>query len=438
MPAAKKKTAKTKSKIVAAKKTLVSVQGTYRELQYRATVTGWTPDRVMRAREMADNGAMQELADLTETIFADDRVTGVLSTRTHGLLGLPVEFNGGDEEARHELAGTEDGVPGEWWSMHDESELVKLQAWGLIMGVGLAQRIELPRVMGQPHRYRIETWSPRWLLYSHYAVNGTHWRVQTQAGQVPVVPGDGNWIVYTPYGTRRPWAEGLWRALAFPWLLKHFSLEDRANYSEALGNPIWVGTTSQGSTEKQRERFLRQLQRLGKAGKLVLPAGWDMALKEASGKSYEIYEGQVSWADEAMIIALAGQTVTTEGMSGFSSGNIHDAIKQDLIRFDGERLATALRRQSLEPWALMNYGSPRKAPWPRWETKRPDNVDDQAKALASVGDAITKMTTALAPYGLKPDVEKIVAQFNIPVLNTQQDPASPPPVQASRKHRARK
>ena len=72
-------------------------------------------------------------------------------------------------------------------------------------------------------------------------------------------------------------------------------------------------------------------------------------LVEATGKSYEIYDGAIKDANEAITIVLAGQTVTTEGTAGFSSGNIHDAIKQDLIRFDAQRLSGTLREQSLEP-----------------------------------------------------------------------------------------
>lgn len=400
---------------------LASLGSIERELFYRPNITGWTPQRVDRARQMADGGALLELADLCETLFTDDRIQGVLSTRTHGLLGLPVDFVRGDPRARKALSAREDGSPGEWWSMHDESELVKLLSWGLTLGVGLAQRIELPRQIGKPHRYRIETWSPRWLTYFFQPVNGCHWHVQTQDGFKPIAAGDGEWILFTPYGVRRPWAEGLWRALSFPWLLKRYSLEDRANYSEVLGSPIWVGTTTAGATEKQRNKYLSQLRSLGKAGKVVLPAGWDMQLREATGKSYEIYEGQIAWADSAMTISLAGQVVTTEGMSGFSSGDIHDAIKQDLIRFDAERLSTALRQQSLEPWSAKNFGASSKAPWPQWRTQRPTDQSEEADGLSKLGDAITKLDAALSGHNLMIDAAKLVADFDIPVLN------KPPP-----------
>lgn len=366
-----------------------------------------------------------ELSDFVETMMRDDRIKGVLSTRTHGLLGLPLEFSGKNDDAIAALAGEPGEGNGEWSAMHDESEVAKLLAWGLFGGVGLAQRIELPRVLGQPHRYRLQTWSPRWLTYYNQPVNGSHWRVITEQGQHPVVAGDGEWILFLPYGARRPWAEGAWVATALPWLLKHFSLEDRANFSETLGSPIWVGTTAKGGTEKQRNRFKSQLRNMGKNGKLVLPEGWDLKLVEASGtgKSGDVFSEQIKDANEAITIALAGQLVTTEGTPGFSSGNIHDAIKQDLIRFDAQRLSSCLREQSLEPWAMQNYGSYSAAPWPLWQTKKPEDASEKADGIAKVGDAIAKLDAALKAHGLQADAKKIMAEMGIPVLTGVVDPA---------------
>lgn len=376
-----------------------------------------------------------ELSDLVETIFTDDRVSGVMSTRTHGLLGLPMEFTGGTKEAIMALEGTPE-EPGEWWQMHDESELAKLVRWGLMGGIGLAQRIELPRLIGQPHRYRIETWSPRWLQYYHTAVNGSHWAVLTQDGLEPIAPGDGQWILFMPYGARRPWAEGLYNAIVFDWLLKHFSKEDRANYSEVLGSPIRVGYTGAGSTEGQRNKFLSQMRNLGKSGSFTLPKDWDLKLLEATGKSYEIYDGAIKDANEAITIVLAGQVVTTEGTTGFSSGNIHDAIKQDLIRFDAERLSACLRAQSLEQWAWMNYSSHRAAPWPKWDTAKPADTAEQAAGLGALGDAVTKLDAALSAHGLQVDVDKLVAQYDVPVRK-KPEPTTPPPVLPAKRQRGK-
>jgi phage gp29-like protein len=405
------------------KRRLAQANGASRELFYRPNITGWTPEKVEQARDEADSGAMMGIADLIETMKRDPRISGVLSTRTHGMLGLPLTFTGGSDEARACLAkGEDDEHPNaEWWKMHDESELAKLLSWGLLAGVGIAQRIELPRLMGQPHRYRIETWSPRWLSYYHYGYGHSskdpEWRVLTQDGPEPIVPGDSQWIMFTPYGRRRPWTEALWAQLAFPWLLKHFSLEDRANFGEVLGSPVWVGKTAHGGTEKQRNAFLGQLKRLGKSGKIVLPQGWDLQLVEAAaaGKTGDVFDNQIKQSNEEITIALAGQLVTTEGTSGFSAGNVQENIHQNLLRFDALTLGSCLREQSLEPWALWNYGMRSAAPYPKWNTEQPEDIKETADGMKSLGDAVTSLNSALQASGIEVDAVALAEKFGIPV-----------------------
>src|SRR5690606_16411407 len=121
------------------------------------------------------------------------------------------------------------------------------------------------------------------------------------------------WILFTPYGEHRPWSGGKWRSLVFPWLLKRFALEDRANYSETAGQPVKVGESPEGSTENQRIDFQNQLANLGRNGAITLPEGWDFKIVEASSTNWQIYSESVKWADDAITIVLAGQTVTTEG-----------------------------------------------------------------------------------------------------------------------------
>jgi phage gp29-like protein len=409
---------------------IAQAQGNSRELYYRPEISGWTPERVESARDGADAGIMMELADLIETMCRDARISGVISTRTHGMLGLPLEFMGGADEARTALGDMDQSETpnAQWWQMHDESEVAKLLKWGLMCGVGIAQRIELPRLVGQPHRYKIETWSPRWLSYYHYGYengNAPEWRVLTQNGNESILPGDGQWIMFLPYGARRPWTEGLWTQLAFPWLLKHFSLEDRANFGEVLGSPVWVGTTAHGGTEKQRNTFLSQLRRLGKNGKIVLPQGWDLQLREAAGagKTGDVFDNQIKQSNEEITIALAGQLVTTEGTTGFSAGNVQETIHQNLLRFDAIRIASCLREQSLEPWALWNYGTRAAAPFPKWNTEKPEDVTEVAEGMNKLGEAVTSLNQALQAGGIEVDANKLVEKFGVPIRTKKKDAA---------------
>lgn len=385
------------------------------ELQYRPTTDGWSPCEIKNAADAADAGSLMRLADLCETIMADDRVDGVLDTRTHGLLGLPLTFTGGDQRFVNDLAHD---TRGEWWAMHDEGELVKLLRWGVVMGVGLAQRVPLPRLPTEPQRYRLETWSPRWLTQIHRG-DKVEWQVSTSEGTSTVVAGGGQWILYTPYGRNRPWAEGKWRRLAFPWVLKRYALEDRANMSQAHGTPTKVGTTARGATERQRQEFLSQLEALGKNGQLVVPEGWSYSLVESTSKAYEIFDSAVAWSDQALTIVIAGQVVTTQGSPGFSSGNVQERIVGDLIRFDAETLSNALRMQSLVPLAWERYEDGEAAPWPRWDTQRAPDKEGVARTIEILGRAAEQLSPSLASSGVQIDTAQMLEALGVPLARVE-------------------
>jgi len=46
-------------------------------------------------------------------------------------------------------------------------------------------------------------------------------------------------------------------------------------------------------------------------------------------------------------------------------------VRDDLVRFDAEALATCLNEQVLRWWAEFNFGDARLAPWPNWDTAPP-------------------------------------------------------------------
>lgn len=392
-----------------------------REFLHRSEVTGWTPDRLIAAHDLADDGNLQLAADACEQILTDDRVDGVLSTRVSGLLGLPLHFVGGSLAARSELTG--DGeAPGDWWRFHEESELSRLLRWGIVLGVGIAQRIPLPRYLGQSHKFRIETWHPRWLDWSDAEQS---FFATTKDGRVRVTPGDGQWIVYTPYGFRRPWAYGAWTKLAFPWIVKRFSLEDRSNQGQVTGGPIVWAEAPHRSTEKQRRNMARELMKLTKDSRFVMPEGWKLNLLESSGTTaFKIHEDQIKWANDAITIVLAGQLVTTEGTQGFSSGNVQDNIKQDFIRYDAESTSTALREQSLMPWANLTYGNPDAAPWPRWNTEKPVELESKARQILTLGQGLKAINDELKKTGREVDIISVCDQFEIPVISARTEGTS--------------
>lgn len=383
------------------------------------STTEFTPESVIGALRDADSGLMTRPADLVEAMFGDDRVQGVLSTRTLGLLGLPLQFFG-DPDMVSELRGTEalggaPGVPGDFARMFPTNELAKLLMWGILLGVGLAERVpDDDRALGARSTPALRIWHPRWLRYQWTTDT---WHLTTRDGEIELDLTSGRWILYLPYGAHRPWAYGAWRACAMPWILKAFAVRDRARHSEVLGSAARIGTAPQNATEPQRRSWLSAIRRMARDHVAVLPAGFEIKMLEASATADgRIYSTQIEWADRAIAITLAGQAVTTEGTSGFSNGNIHNSIRLDLIQFTGESLSDCLYGQGLVHWARDNYGSD-TAPFVRWDCSPPEDKQALADAFTKLGGAITALDSALKATGSNKTVEgeALCNKFGVPL-----------------------
>lgn len=376
-------------------------------------ILDWTPDRIRQAIYAADGGNLIEIADLYTAIRRDARVSGVMATRTLGQISLPLVFEGESVRPRKY-------VECHWWDAVPESELGLLLEWGLGLGVGLGQlRWDDQNV---PH---LCVWDPRWLrLDMSDPTRDPVWKLQTAEGLIDVTPGDGQWILYTPYGEWLPWRRGLWNALAIPWLLKTFSLFDRANHSQVAGSPAWIGKTK-GLSEAQRRRFLSDLSAMGRNARIVLPQDCDVSLLEATGRTWDIYTTSIDWADKEITIAIAGQVVTTEGSLGFAEGDIHERVLHSYIKAAGETLSTCLHRQLLTPWIEREFGPGVDVPWPRWRTEPPEDLQRKAASLQSLGQALMALDAALAPSALRIDVHALVEQYQIPVRRLAPESVEP-------------
>jgi phage gp29-like protein len=393
-------------------------------------IAKWTPEELDLCLAEADSGNLMRAADLVETITTtDDRASGVLATRTLGMLRLDLSFKGGSEAARIALGGTADAhESGEWWTTHPESEMAQLMSWGIMLGIGVAQRVPLDRELGARQLHRIEAWHPRW---AHQNVYSGQWRINHRGGTQDIAAGDGQWILYTPYGTTRPWARGAWRAIAFAWIVKQFALHDRARFSEIFGQPIRVGIAPEGANERSRQRWLSALKNLGRDASVVLPPGYDLKLLSVGGSEggVGVFDQQIQWADRAIAVVLAGQIVTTEGTPGFNTGSIHESIKADIIGFTAASVATTLHEQDVRPWAALGFGDPNAAPVPQWDTTLPEDQERKAAAMRGAADAIDKLDQVLAPSGRRVDAMKMVERFGIPTVALPSQQSSAPTVQ---------
>lgn len=355
---------------------------------FARTFCDWNTNSVRAAQIIADGGSLRALSDLVDQLRADDRIGGVLQQLSLVLFGLPLGFKdslrgpGGYRAVRSAEAESD------WWSMTSEADLADLFEWGITEGVGLAELVYPPALNSFGRIVpRVKVWNPRWLRWEHSAQT---WLLCTRDNtEIEITPGDGKWLMFTPFGRNRPWARGLWRKLSTSYLLKTFARTDWARHSEVHGLPLRVGSSPPESTPEQREEYADELDELGRDTSIVLPPGYGLEFKEAVGRTWEMFPRQIESADLAIAIAVLGQNLTTEVQGGsLAASEVHRIVKVELLRFYAESFSTCLHDQLLEPWAELNFGSREGAPYPRWE------VPQQVAPTNSTGAASVASTGA--------------------------------------------
>ena len=382
---------------------------TYRPRSY-TTREDWTPERVRTARRQADQGNLLLAADLFEAMRTDDRIAGVLGTRVRGLIKSPLRFepHEGDQPTPETTA-----LETDFWRAFPENDLADLMTWGLGVGVGIAEQVW--ELSGGRFIPRLRVWSPRWLRWDH---DHGAWYLSTTTGDVRIGPTDPKWLVYQPGGAAKAWRGGLWLGLSGWWLLKRFAQLDWGSYSEAHGNPLRVGTTPDGSSRADRDELASDLQAVSGVTGIALPAGFDIKMVEATANSWETFERQIEAANAGISVTIAGQTLTTEVKGGsLAAAQVHETIRGDMIASDEQTFSTALHEQSIRAWTLINFGNADRAPWARWDTTPPENVEETAAGQKVKAEAMQALAVAVGAWldlGVPLDVDVLAEEYNLP------------------------
>jgi phage gp29-like protein len=383
------------------------------------------------AEVLADGGYLRMAADLCETMLADDRIKTVVDQRTEALFGLDLSFEEGIGRLKKRAIKALE-VEEDWWAAFPESELKLLRAWGLMLGVGIAELQWTAK--GDRVVPRISVRSPRFLRWD-WPTRAWRLTVARETGtteEITIAPGDGKWIVYTPYGALRPWVHGAYRALSRWSLLKAYAIQDWGFYSERHGQGILVAEGADGSDE-QRKQVASDLRTMARNASIALPRGFTLKLLEATAKTWETFQAQIAACDNAAAITMLGQNLTTEVTGGSrAAASVHEDVALVKVRFDEETTSTCVHDQALSWWALYNFGDAGLAPWPRWNTTPSEDLKEAASVIQMLGQGIASLQQA----GIRVDAAKLGARFGVPMLPGPPDVAPASEVPASSGHDA--
>lgn len=368
--------------------------------------------------ELEANGQFDASARLVDQLLGDDSITGVLTTRVQGLLGLPMTV--APEKGREE-GPVEEELRARFDSMLPPEELVRLCVNAIMLGAGVGQLVWAPGPTGKLEP-RLKAWDMRH-VYWRWDTR-SYWVSTANQSTVEVVPGDGQWVLLTPLGAQRGWMWGRVRALAVPWLIRVWARRDWARHSETLGMPARKAIVPATASAEDKDGFLRDIASLASESAILLEQDtveggprYDLELLEAGASHGDNFNALLASADQAIAIAIVGQNLTTKVEGGsFAAASVHDKVRGDILRFDGKALAACLNDQVLRPWVAVNFGAA-PAPTVSWNTDPPENEGERATTLQRVAAA----TSELAQAGYKVDRKALAERFRIPLEESAKD-----------------
>jgi phage I-like protein len=373
----------------------------------------WSSECVSWAVMSADRGTLSQLADLFDVMLRDERIASKMDDRALGLLALP-EYWEGDSSVIDPASG-EPGA-GRWQRMAPESVCAEIVKWGLGMGICPAKKVWLApsERSGDMVEHTLEFWHPRLLTLRTFADGRREWWISTQTGPVKITPGS-DWILFQPYGTVEPWRRGLVNRLAQPWIMKVFANEDLVLASEMT--PALVAMT-EGLGEEGRQALQSDLNNLGRRPRIVIdtPTGTtgDLKAVDFGGSSQASTQARViEIANDAIEIAIVGQTVTTSGTTGFGTGNVNAGVARTLVTSTELAWSTCMAEQVVSPWLVIATGKCGDAV-PRRDPTTVEERKAQAEAATALTAAIPDLNLALAATGECVDVPALVRSLRIP------------------------
>jgi phage gp29-like protein len=371
----------------------------YRDLPLVSIQNTWAVDQTRGALYSHMAGMFDASAQLWDAILGDDRVVATLGSRISGLFGREVRFKPADDsDAAKECLEAWEKV---WPRLSGDAAMTEVHTTAIGMGFGPAQLVwDTSGPVSCPY---IRPWAPR---FTYYHWPSRRYRALSQDGEIQIVPGDAKWLLHAPFGSYRGWIRGAIRAVAEPWLLRHFAFRDMARFSEVHGMPTRIGMVPAVSDPGERSAFETSLANLGSDAAMILPqgvdgqlgSGYDYKLVEARDRAWEVFPGLIDRCDMAIVLAMMFQNLTTEVKGGsFAATSAHMDIRQSGLQGDNQAWKQTIYEQIARPFAYLNFGDADLAPWTWWDVEPRDDLKGNAQQFKEFGYALE----VLARGGIK-------------------------------------
>lgn len=370
------------------------------------TFQDWDLPNVQEALQLAEGGNMRMMGQISDALVSDGAILGQLSTRFDGMLQLPRAIDG---ERKEYVAALKREI----------DDFLPASELGLLGRDGAVQNIIFGEILEDEDTgdLRLVRRNPEFLQFS-FADN--QWRVQTaHEGLVDVNPGDGRWLLYFPHGGEYPWRYGIWQALAFAYIQRRQAFLNLNAWNNSLAFPIKVLTVANGADDDEAQETFDAINHFGPFPAIRLNDGWKFELEQPSQATPSSLTDAIEAAEREIVLAVSGQSGTTDPGPGFGNVSYFAKMKSELIQFDANTLAHALNTQVIRVWAQRRYSFDGwlNAPKISWDTTPPRDRVADANAANTGATALAGWQKALAGTDKAVDVAAYATACGVPLMD---------------------
>jgi phage gp29-like protein len=378
-------------------------------------ITSATVSSIRNDLEAHESGLFVESSRLADHLLRDADVQQALNQRVLGVMSLPFDIEPADDSAA--AVALADDVERFWNRVAPKAALSDIIRSATMLGFAVAQIVwtydeELAEFIPV-----LDPWHPAFVEYQAW---DNRWFAHHTLGRTEIIPGDGRWLLYTPWSPRRGHMYGAIRCLAEWFLRAQYAGKDASRWSEVHGQGVWLAKLpSMAAESPDGKRFIASIRNLGRAGVVMLPQGdrpetsYDLSLGEAKAEGWQGFEFLLAKAAAKARLVILGQNLTTENTKtgSYASAKVGEGVRDDVKQADAETLSDAIAHQVLAPWTLYRTGSRKLTPQPCWDSTPPTDLGAVGTAWKTAGDAVLAWQTA----GGDVDVELAAMRVQIPL-----------------------
>lgn len=237
------------------------------------------------------------------------------------------------------------------------------------------------------------------------------------------------WVIHT-HRSKSGWLPrvGLFRTVAWAYLIRAYALESAILYTQVHGLPFRLGKYPPGSSAEDKAALRTALANLGRDASGIIPQGMEILFESPANATQDIPGILVTRCEQGMSKAILGGTLTTQADGKTSTnalGEVHNEIRHDILTSDAAQIAATITRQILAPLAYLNCGvsDPALLPYFRFDTRQAEDIKVFADALPKLA-SVMDIPAAWAHEKLKiPQAEEGEKVLSVKETSVPQPPA---------------